>query len=92
MNRKSSLLTLAAMTAVAGQTVVKSLKIHRQERKKREQIEHEKQLDLIAIRRAGDLMKKELDNGMHDHLSLGQMLEVLNQRIEFERITIRLED
>jgi|tagenome__1003787_1003787.scaffolds.fasta_scaffold18584975_1 hypothetical protein len=93
MNDKTKLaISLAVGTGFVAHTLLDSLKTHRREQAKREQIKHDSDLDLAAIRRAGDRFAEEVQTGIHDNLSLGEMLVVLNRRIEFERITIRLED
>jgi hypothetical protein len=93
MNNNTKLgLSLAVATGLVAHTIRDSLKIHRQEREKRQQIKDNLNLDLAAIRRASDRFSKEYQTGMHDHLSLGEQLAALSDRIEFERITIRMED
>lgn len=93
MNSQTKLtLSILMGTGAVAHSIMGFLRTHRQAKREREQIKHNSELDLQAIRRAGDQFTEELKSGALNGLSLSEMLIALNQRIEFEKIAIRLED
>src|SRR3954463_7397574 len=90
MNDKTKLgISLAVAVGTTVPTILHYFHVHRTEQAKRDQIQLNLDLDLSAIRRAKQQVMEEVKNGMYDHLNVDEMLKMLNNRIEFERITIR---
>jgi hypothetical protein len=94
MNDKTrSIIALSLIAGVSiGEPIFNIAKTVRTMRKAREEIHHNGDLDVIAIRRANEAVKAELKAGLYDDLSFDEMMRKMLDRFEFEKIAVRLEN
>lgn len=77
----------AAGVAVVGASIANSIKTHRTERARREQIEADLQLDLAAIKNAGEVVRERMANG--GFRPLHEIEADFQNEMEFQKIIIR---
>lgn len=89
MNKQTFAQTVAivAGATVAGISVAHSIKTHRVERARREQIESDLQLDLAAIKRAGQVVSDRIHNG--NSRTLPSVMDDFHNEVAFQKIIIR---
>jgi len=77
------------MTVAVTLTVRSSIKTHREEAKKREQIAKDFDLDIAAIKAAHNVMIHRIENGEIRIRTLQDLADALNTEIKFQKIAIR---
>lgn len=90
MNKTTFAQTVAffAGAAIVGASVTQSIKTHRTERARREKIEADLQLDLTAIKRAGEVIREKMvaDDFF---VPLHERMDQFNNEVSFQMIVIR---
>lgn len=76
-----------AGVAVVGTSVAHSIKTHREERARRDEIEKNLHFDLTAIRNAGEVIRERM--AREGFVPLHTRLEQLNDEIDFQKIVVR---
>lgn len=87
-HNKKFIPVVAIAVAAVGLATVHSIKVHRAERQKREEIRIETEKEISAIWRAGAKVQDRIKRGEYD----GRSFEDINKDFEFHRMTERFED
>lgn len=88
MRQTKQILTILASAGTIGVFVVDLVKQSKRTRRKLNEIQYEKEKDLIAIGRASGKVEERLDNGKYRTIT--EAMNDLDQEIEFQKITRRL--
>jgi hypothetical protein len=89
MNKNAIVQTAAliAGAAVVGASVAQSIKTHRIERARRDEIERNLQFDLTAIRNAGEVIRQRM--ATEGFVPAYVRMEQLDAEIDFQKIVVR---
>lgn len=86
-DRIKAFIYLGAAAGIIGYTARDAVRIHREERLKRIEIEKNWHLDLIAIQQASRVMNLRIERG--EIRSAQQLIDTMRTEIEFAKIAIR---
>jgi O6-methylguanine-DNA--protein-cysteine methyltransferase len=90
MNNDTVRLSISISTIAVAIAAKQYIRIHREERAKRKEIQRNMRLDIQAIHNAHDVMIARINNG--EIRSLAQLAEATHTEVAFHKIAIREED
>ena len=83
---------VALGTATVGIAAISHIKTTREERAKRRDIQKNLDLDLKAIRLAGEQIAMRLKRGDFDNALVLGCMNAYNEELEFQKIAVRIQD
>jgi hypothetical protein len=86
---RSDIVVIVVGTAVSALGAVTYLKIHRDETKKRQEIQRQGRLDIKAIGIAAEVIHERMNDPEYIYKGVGNMMEDFQNEIEFQKIAVR---